>query len=131
MVKEYETEFHDNPNYFTAFAFTLHANGYVINMCVYTCNNGCSSCTNWTRCRDKFATIEEEKDLEEDSANFIITMCNRQSPFLASLGSLHCLTVHVLALDCSLYFSSYTYKARNSSGNTTNIIMRNFVYGFK
>ena len=53
---EHETEFHDNPNYITV-CFTSRANGDPA-----------------ARSRDEFATIKEEKDLEEDSANFTIAM---------------------------------------------------------
>ena len=59
-AKEHETEFHDNPNYVTVFVLR-HADSH-------------TNVTPATR-RKKFATIEEEKVLKEDSANFVIAMC--------------------------------------------------------
>ena len=53
MAKEHEIEFHDNPNY----VIVRFPNGAPI-----------------TRSRDKFTSITEEKDLEDDSANFIMAM---------------------------------------------------------
>ena len=56
-MKEHETEFHGNTNYVTVFALR-HAQMAL-----------------QPRSRDdEFITIEEEKDLEEDSANFTIAI---------------------------------------------------------
>ena len=58
-TKEHETEFHDNPNYVTVLVFT-------------SCPNDVLT----VRSRDEFTTIEEEKDLEENSANSTFTTCH-------------------------------------------------------